>query len=190
MGLEVAATRVQQYEGTVMPGLLQIPDYGRAYLREAVNPGRAKPFSDEEIETRIEIRSKRQQAIIQPPGVSYEAILDEAVLRRQVAGGTNMHQQLLKLLEVADHPHVSIRVLPFDLGAHPGQAGGFTILTLPQPEVSDVVYVDSLAGQLFLENPVDLERHRRVWGVLYERALDEEATKEALHRMASGGGPD
>jgi len=190
MGLEIAATRLQQYGGMVIPGLLQTPDYTRAYLREATNPGRARPFSDQEIEKRLEIRVRRQQAIVQPPGVPYEAILDEAVLRRRVAGAQGMREQLLALIELGSRPHISIRMLAFDIGAHPGQPGGFTILTLPQPEVSDVVYVDSLAGQLFLENAVDLERHRRGWGVLYERALDEEATQEALHRMASGGGSD
>ncbi len=61
---------------------------------------------------------------------------------------------------------------------------------MPQVEVPDVVYVDSLAGQLFLEQVEDLERHRRVWTVLHERALDEHQTPKALPRVASAGGAD
>ncbi len=99
-----------------------------------------------------------------------------------------MNRQIRHLLEITDTPHVTIRLLPFDIGAHPGQPGGFTIITLPQEAVADVVYVESPAGQLFLEGEDDLIRRRRVWRVLYERALGEKETQEALHRMASAGG--
>ncbi len=190
IGLEGSATRVQQYEGLVVPGLLQIQEYGRIYMRQALAPGWRTEVSDREIERRGEIRTKRQQTILEPPGVPYEVIVDEAVLRRQVGGASVMREQLQRIMEIMRIPHVEVRMLPFALGAHPGQSGGFTILTMPQADVSDVVYVDSLAGQLFLESPEDLDRHRRVWSDLHERALGEDQTLEALLRMTSAGGAD
>jgi transcriptional regulator with XRE-family HTH domain len=190
IGFEGSATRIQQYEGLVIPGLLQAPQYGRVYLRQAIAPGWRGELSDREIEQRVEIRVRRQQAILSPPGVPYEVIVDEAALRRQVGGPAVMRDQIRRIVEIMRVPHVSVRMLPFSVGAHPGQPGGFTILTMPQTDVSDIVYVDSLAGQLFLEGGKEVQRHRQVWAVLYERALDEEQTLEALLDMVSAGGPN
>jgi transcriptional regulator with XRE-family HTH domain len=188
IGLEAAATAIDQFESAMIPGFLQTPDYGRAYLRDAVSPGRQHSLSDHDIAKRIEVRTRRQQLLSNDSGVSYTAIIDEGALLRPVGGASAMREQLAFLLLASERSGTEILVLPLDRGGHPGQHGGFTVMTLPQAQVSDVVYVESLAGQLFLETPEELDRHRRVFVTLRNLSLDTSASQEALRsKMAIFG---
>jgi hypothetical protein len=51
------------------------------------------------------------------------------------------------------------QVIPFDAGAHPGMPGSFHIIKFPGDEDPDVVYVDSMAGDLFLETEPEIQRY-------------------------------
>ncbi len=181
IGLEAAATAIEQFEIGLVPGFLQTTEYGKAYLRSAVSPSRKTPLSDHDITKWTEVRTRRQQLLSPPSDLAYTAILDEAVLHRPVGGADVMREQLLHLIHASGRPGTDILILPLSYGGHPGQQGGFSILTLPQAQVSDVVYMDSLAGQLFLETPEELDRHRRVFNNLRTVALDAQKSQEVLH---------
>jgi hypothetical protein len=68
-------------------------------------------------------------------------IVDEAVIRRRVGGPAVMRDQLARLAEAADLPHVTFQVMPFDVGAHAGMAGAFVIMKFGEPAASEVVYI-------------------------------------------------
>jgi hypothetical protein len=180
IGLEQAATAIDQFEGSIVPAFLQTGAYGEAFLRGAVSPARKKPLSDHDIAKRIEVRVRRQQLLSTDSGVRYTAIIDEGALLRPVGGGAVMREQISRLLQATERTATEILILPLARGAHPGQERRFTILSLPQARVSDVVYIDSFAGQLFLETPEELDRHRRVFGTLRGLSLDVAASQEAL----------
>jgi len=185
IGHESAAVSIGEYRGSTIPGLLQAPAYIRAYLTDAINPQRVNPFTPKDISRRVEVAMQRQQILSSSSLQSYSAFLDEATVRRCVGGAAVMAEQLHHLVDLLDRiERVSIRLIPFDRGAHPGQPGGFCLLRLPEEEVSDVVYVDSLAGQLFLETTEDLTRHERVLARLQDIALTRDETREALLETA------
>lgn len=191
IGLEAAASRIQQFEGTLVPGLVQSERYARAYLHDAINPALGGIYKDEDIDRLVEIRMRRQQVVFGVPGLAYEAIVDEASLLRPVGGNSVMQEQLAHLANLAERPYVSVRLLPLAAGAHPGQLGGFTVLTLPQQAVPDVVFLESPTGQLITEEePRGVELRRSIWHVLHQRSLSKSQTQEALLRMASGGVTD
>jgi transcriptional regulator with XRE-family HTH domain len=179
IGLEAAAVSISDCRNSTVPGLLQSPDYLRAYITAAINPQRETPFSSREITERIEVAEKRQQNVARPT-LTYVAYLDEAALQRVVGGPRVMVGQITHFLSLLDPPRVTLRLLPNSLGAHPGQPGGFTVIDVPEPDVPDVVYIDSLAGQLFLDAPEDLARHRRVIEQLDGMALSTEQTRNVL----------
>jgi hypothetical protein len=184
IGFEAAATAIDQFENSVIPGSLQTADYSRSYLHDAVGPGRKKSLTDHDIDKQIEVRARRQQQLFSTnSGVRFTAILDEALLRRPVGGIAVMQGQLGHLLTTSERPDTEILVLPLSHGGHPGQEGGFTILSLPQVQVSDVVHIEFLSGQLFLESPDELDRHRRVFEVLRHASLNATASQEALRRI-------
>jgi hypothetical protein len=126
---------------------------------------------------------RRQQLLTASSRLNYTAIIDESALRRPVGGPAVLREQLRHLLAADERPSTEIFVLPLTVGGNPGQQGGFSIMTLPQTQVSDVVYIDSLAGQLFLESPDDLERHRRVFAALRRISLDTESSQAALRSI-------
>jgi transcriptional regulator with XRE-family HTH domain len=181
IGLETAATAFDQFESTTIPALLQTAGYEEAYLQGAVSTSRMHPPSQHDIAKWREVRGRRRQLLTVDAGVRYTVILDEAALLRIVGNPAVMREQVDHLLGASERGSTEILVLPLDRGAHPGQIGSFTILTLPQSEVSDVVYIDSLAGQLFLETPEEIQRHRFIFKHLLELALDSESSLAALH---------
>ncbi len=180
IGLEQAATAIDQFESSIVPVFLQTAAYGEAYLRGVVSPFRQKPLSDHDIAKRLEVRARRQQLLSSDSGLRYAMIIDEAALLRIVGSPAVMRGQVDQLLQATERSDTEILVLPLSRGAHPGQIGAFTILSLPQSQVSDVVYIDSLAGQLFLEIPDEIDRHRRIFTSLRHIALDAAASLEAL----------
>ena len=186
IGLETAATAIDQFEATLIPTFLQTKAYSRAYHEAGLNPGRKKPLTEHDITKRIEVLTRRQQILGAGPNFRYKVILDEATLIRAVGGASVMREQIDHLIAAASRSETEILVVPLARGAHPGLPGGFTILTLPQPQVSDVVYIDSLAGQLFIETIDELARYRQIFHTLSDIALDPAASLEALRRIMSG----
>jgi transcriptional regulator with XRE-family HTH domain len=183
IGLETAATDIDQFEGTLIPALLQTEEYSRAYLTDGINPGRARPFSEHDIAKRIEVRGRRQQLLTAGTGLRYTAIIDETALLRTTGGVEAMRRQLKHLSSAMKQPDIEVLIVPLERGAHPGQQGDFTVLTLPQEQVSDVVYIDSVGGQIFLETMDEIARHRRIFEAIREKSLDPSASSLYLQDL-------
>jgi transcriptional regulator with XRE-family HTH domain len=177
VGLEVEALSISDFQSSVVPGLLQTADYARAG-----HEGTMPRLSAEDIERRIEAKLTRQALLTQPEPPSFKTVLDEAVLHRAVGGSEVMRAQLERLIEVSRLPNVTLQVIPFDVGAHPGLESNFNILDLPAP-ASGIVYVEGLVGPIYLERPDDVERYRKVFERLQEIALSPRDTVDAIARI-------
>lgn len=127
VGLEADASSLRAFQALLVPGLLQTERYARAVIH-AMRPDAA----DAEIERRVAARMTRQRLLSDPSPPEYWAVVDEAVLRRVVGGAEVMAEQLGRLADVAQLPHVTIQVVPFGAGAHPGMEGPFLILGFPE----------------------------------------------------------
>jgi transcriptional regulator with XRE-family HTH domain len=171
VGLEAAATSIDVYMSLIVPALLQTADYARAVIG-AVRPD----LPAAEIDRRVELRLHRQALLDQERPPALRVLLDDTVLRRPVGGPAVMAAQRRRLLEDADRPAVTLRVLLAEAGAHAGMDGPFTIFGFPAAAERDVVALDSAADALYLENPEDLRRYRRVFELLLPVALSPEAS--------------
>jgi transcriptional regulator with XRE-family HTH domain len=117
---EHAAIRIRQYIGFVVPGLLQTEEYATHLINGYTD--------DEEFAKRgVELRMRRQQRLSEEDAPHAWFVLDEAVLHRWIGGADVMRQQLTHLKEVARRPNITIQVVPFKTGMHPGMIGSFTI---------------------------------------------------------------
>lgn len=172
VGLEDAADGIRNYEPLVIPGLLQTEEYARAVLR-ATWPD----ASDDQIDRAIAVRLVRQRRL---DSVTFSAIVDEAALRRPTGGPEVMRQQLRRLLDL---PGVLFAVIPMSIGAHAGMGGPFSVLHFEKREELDTVYVDSVAGQIFLDKPTDIDRCNGVFDRLLQAALDQEHTQMLIARI-------
>jgi transcriptional regulator with XRE-family HTH domain len=166
VGLEADASSLRAFQALLVPGLLQTETYARAVIRAM------RPDADEsDIQRRVAARTARQELLVDPNPPEYWAVIDEAVLHRVVGGPEVMAKQANRLLELAQLPHVTIQVVPFTAGAHPGMEGPFLILGFPEPADPDVVYVDSTSGGFFLELAPDVRRYSLMFDHLRAAAL-------------------
>jgi hypothetical protein len=177
VGLEAAATSIDVYMSLIVPALLQTPDYARAVIG-AVRPD----LPAAEIDRRVELRIRRQGLLDQDHPPAMRVLLDDTVLRRPVGGAAVIADQRRRLLADADRPAVTLQVLEVDAGAHAGMDGPFTIFGFLAPAERDVVALDSAADALYLENPEDLRRYRRVFDLLLPAALSPEASAALIRR--------
>jgi transcriptional regulator with XRE-family HTH domain len=181
IGLEANAAALRTYEAHVMPGLLQIESYAQAIAGASL-----VRETKEEQDQFVAVRMSRQQVLTRENDpLQFWAILSEAVLRQMVGGPQVMKAQLKHLLEVnARLPNVTLQVLPFDVGAHAANAGNFILLTFPEPADLGVVYLDSLTGGLYLEEPKDVERHILVYEHLRASALSPRKSATLIGKVA------
>lgn len=166
VGLEAEAVSIDVYQSGTVPGLLQTEEYARAMLRAGV-----PPFSRQELEQRLQARLTRQDLLVQDAAPRYHAVIDEAALHRQVGGSEVMRDQLQRIGQSAQLPNITVQVIPYEAGAHPAMESIFSILSFGQALVSDIVYVEGLVGNVYLERPADIERYHEVFAHLSTIAL-------------------
>jgi hypothetical protein len=147
--LESGAIRIRQFQNMVVPGLLQ----GAGYSAPLVNIGR-----DEESAARaLEARMKRQDLITED-GPELFFILDEAVLYRVIGSRAILREQLQRLKELADHPRISIQIMPFTGGIHRGMQGPFEILELSDEPDDYAVIIEGPFRDRLVTDPSDQTR--------------------------------
>lgn len=146
VGLEAEAASLRVYEPQVVHGLLQTQDYARAVMTTV----RRRQTADE-IERLVSLRMQRQEVLFRADPLDLWVILDEAVLRRLTGPSEVMRAQLEYLHEAAQRPNVTLQVLSFGSGLHPGLGGSFTIIEFPERSDPDVVYTEGVTGQAYIE---------------------------------------
>jgi transcriptional regulator with XRE-family HTH domain len=175
LGLEEGATLIRTYELQFVHGLFQTEEYARA----VTGIGR-KGANTEEIERRVNVRMRRQQLLTRDEPPKIWAVMDEAALRRPVGGRSVMRGQLDHLLEVAELPHITMQVMPFNRGVHAAAGGAFTILRFSEPDLPDVVYIEQLTSALYLEKREDLDYYLEVMDRLSSEAATPAASLKAM----------
>ncbi|GAA3793106.1 helix-turn-helix domain-containing protein [Streptomyces chiangmaiensis] len=179
ISLESQASGMRTLETSVMPGLLQTPEYARAVTRAAVGA-----LEDAKLNALVEVRLARQDVLRADPPLELCAVLDEAVLRRVVGGPQVMARQLQRLLDAADLPQVRLQVLPFAAGAHIGVTGPFVIFSFSNTSDLDVVVLDHLTSSLYLERKEDLQAYSEAFDALQIHALSPEDSLDYIAALA------
>ncbi|MBB1256332.1 helix-turn-helix domain-containing protein [Streptomyces alkaliterrae] len=180
IGLETDAASLRIYEPQIVPGLLQTQDYA-----EAVIAGALPEASPEEWEKRVRVRMRRQQRISSPEKpLRLWAVLDEAALRRVVGGRQTMIAQLEHLVELSQLPHVTVQVMPFELGAHPGVNGQYAVLEFPDTADSTVVYLEGVTSDLYLEKAGDVQSYTVMYEHLRAQALNPDQSRDFIVKVA------
>ncbi|CAL9637275.1 helix-turn-helix domain-containing protein [Streptomyces sp. enrichment culture] len=181
ISLESQASAMRTLETTVVPGLLQTAEYARAVTRAAV-----KDLDEDRLDTLVEVRLARQDVLRSDPPLALSAVLDEAVLRREVGGPGVMARQRRRLIEAARLPQVRLQVLPFTAGAHIGLTGPFVIFSFPSTSDLDVVVLDQLTSSLYLERKEDLMAYSEAFSTLQFHALSPEDSLDYIAGIGDG----
>ncbi|MBT2469608.1 helix-turn-helix domain-containing protein [Streptomyces sp. ISL-66] len=179
ISLEASARAARTVELSVVPGLLQTPEYARAVTRAALG-GLPEP----KVDALVDVRLARQSVLRADPPLELSAVLDEAVLRRKIGGPRVMAEQLRCLVEVSRLPHVRLQVLPFSVGGHLGLTGPFVIFSFPNIADLDVVVLDHLTSSLYLERKEDLEAYSAAFRTIQAHALPPRDSSDLISALA------
>ncbi|MCO6011209.1 DUF5753 domain-containing protein [Actinoallomurus purpureus] len=153
-----------------------------AVQRGVLNQAGPAELGTDEIEKRVKIRAERQRILEGDDPVRLFVVIDEAALRRTVGGPDIMRAQLDHLIKMAARANITLQVIPFDVGPHPGTGGRFTIISFPA-EDPDAVYIETIAGELLIESE-GVGRYRRAFRRLNAEALSPEDTIALIGRIA------
>ncbi|WP_327320828.1 helix-turn-helix domain-containing protein [Streptomyces sp. NBC_01235] len=160
VGLEGAAALIRAYEVQFVHGLLQTEAYAHAVVSRGMKGANAA-----DIDRRVALRLERQKYLVAENAPDFHIVLDEAALRRPYGDREVMRGQLQHLIDISERPNVRLQVMPFSFGGHSGESGAFTILSFPESDLQDVVYLEQLTSALYLDKREDVAQ--------YEQALKE-----------------
>lgn len=174
VALESRALTITNFEGMIVPGLLQTGEYTRALMIECGH------VAQDQVEERMVARLHRHAVLRRRNPPELVAIIDDLALRR-VIGGPDVHRrQLDQLGELARLPNITIRVVPNNDRANAGVNGAFAVLR--RPDAPPVVFLENLTSSLFLEDPHEIQRYEFATRELLRDALD--AAESAKHIAA------
>ncbi len=179
IGLEAEAVSLLEWQINVVPGLLQTERYAREVLS---GYDEVAVISPRAIQRRLETRLIRQQLLTHDQPLEYVALLDESVLRRQRGDRSVMRAQLQRLADVSELRNVTIRVLPLQRN-HGLAVGSFTILQFgdsDETSLHDVVSIDHLINELYVEGDTDTHQFRLAFKHLSEESLSPAESREMI----------
>lgn len=187
IGLEDESSALRCVNPVGMPGLLQTEEFARALADASwwttTVGGGVRPAPSVAAE-RADVRMIRQREVLHrpnPPEIT--AVLDEAVLWRQIGGPQVLKRQLEHLIALGNQPHITVHVLPFTASML-NMVSPFVILEFPDPADTDVIYAESAFEYRVIDEPSELETHRDVFEHLRVASLSEAESLELIARVA------
>lgn len=178
---EIEAVELKNFEPMLVPGLLQT----ESYAREVNVIGRET--DQETIDQRVSARMTRQEVLRRKPTpLRMHAILSEASLRTEVGGPDVLREQLDHLVTLSRLPNVTIQVLRFEAGAHLADSSGFVLLSFERDE-PPLGYIETLAGELFLESSRDLARLSAAYDNLRTLAMSPAESIRFIKELSKHG---
>jgi transcriptional regulator with XRE-family HTH domain len=180
LGLEQGAQHIQQFETSLVPGLLQTPNYAEIVLR---NDGWRR--TPQVIRQQVELRTQRQAVVTRDANpVKFSVVLDECVLHRLPKDRDIAREQLEHLASASERENVEIRVLPFSEGIHAYTTADFAILSFPFKSDDGLVYLEHREGAIYLEEVSEIESYKLAFTDLSGMAMSPDESLDAIRSVA------
>lgn len=176
VGMEAAARSIRVYETQFIPGLLQTEEYTTGVISLG-------GFPLEQAERLVLLRKERQRRF-RDGKLRLWVVLDEAALRRPVAGAAVQLEQVRYLREACQGPALTLQLIPYGTGAHAAPTG-FSLLRFAEQDLPDVVYVENLTSALYLDKQADVDRYLLAMEHLSLMAYEPGETARMLDEIAS-----
>lgn len=178
---ESGASVIRAYASMVLPGLLQTEGYAVEIL-QTLQPH----LNRGDIAKLVQVRLRRQQILLADEPTRLLLVVDEAAVRRAASmrDPADARSQLLHLRDVSRRKNVSIRILPLDVGLHPGVMGNFTVFQFSDDIDRDVVSVEGHTGDRYLEEQASVLAYLRRFDAISPLALDNADSRDLLTTLA------
>lgn len=191
LGYEASASIIRNFEPLFVPGLLQTEEYARSVISVSMGQQSAK-----KVDPLVDLRMERQELLVREPSPSLHFIVDEAAIRRVAGGRDVMRRQLRHLRELAECPHITIRIIPFEYGLYPRRQVAYVLFEFADPDDEYILYVENPQGDYIVRENFPDERGE-ITPILYlegfyelEQAIPHEGaadlTQEAINHLDAG----
>lgn len=160
--LESHAVELRLHQSLFIPGLFQTADYARAIFN---SPG----LGFENFEAPLRFRMERQKILTAENGPVVRAVIHEAALHMRFGGTQVVREQLLRLIDLAKLPNVTIQIYPFSAQAYAALSGNFVHIIPENPRLGTVLLEQ--ADFRYLAEPFHLRRYDELFALLTENAL-------------------
>jgi transcriptional regulator with XRE-family HTH domain len=177
-GFEAEASKILTYEALLVPGLLQTARYARAVFLGG------QVMDDHLIARRVEARMARQQILDSDRPPTLWAVIDEAALAKHVGGVNVMKDQIRHIVSMAARKKIGVQVLPHAVGAHAAMENAFRIMEFDDPSDPTLVHVETITGDLFMEEPGQVASYTLVYDHVRASALSADASVAYLADLA------
>jgi transcriptional regulator with XRE-family HTH domain len=180
--VEPLAAEILIYDPQTVPAFFQTRGY--ALAAAAGNP---ELSADTEREQAVRMASARQGILLQDQAPGLTAVIGEAAFVHQVGSDEVMYEQLRLLSDVTGNfPSVTLQVLPFAAGAHPGSSiGPVSILRLCDAPGIGVIHQAGIAGSASLTMASALASALRRFEMLRATALTPEESRQFITQIAA-----
>ncbi len=175
MQCERSASLITNWSPLIIPGLLQTPDYARALLA-------ASGIKVADVDSRLVARLDRQKVLAGREPVRLDAFVSESAIREEVGDAAIMSDQIDRLLTLAVTSNISVRIVPDDVGYHPGKIGMFTLYDFATDPT--IVLLEHLHASAFLNDLEAISGYRKLVKLLLSKALSEDASQALLREAA------
>jgi transcriptional regulator with XRE-family HTH domain len=178
IGMEQSATAITSFGMYFFPALLQSADYARAVIK-----GIAPKIAEKILDQRVEARMERQKLLQGPTRPRHRVLLDEAVLRRHIGGPAVMRDQLDRLVTLIREDKTTVQVIPYTVGAYGANDSNFTYMEFGGTKLPDLVFVETLVSQLYIERPEEVERYSEALDHLRDSALNPRDSAKKIEEI-------
>jgi len=140
------------FENTVIPGLLQTPDYARARFAQVVMVHKVP----NDINEAVRVRMQRQEMLYRPDK-RFHFVLTEAALRYRLVSVDVMMAQLDRLMALSSMRNIRLGVIDFKTQYVTDPRHGFWLLD------NDLVRIETYSAELNLRQPQEIELYGSVF---------------------------
>jgi len=183
IGLEHEASSIATWQVDVVPGLLQTQAYARHIISSY---SRVEPIAPGMIERLVRVRMRRQQMLNREPAPQLSVVLDESVLKRRIGDKSVMYEQLQRLVQEADRPNLTLRILPLNT-QHTIFGESFVIFRFGSDDdamLQDVVCSELLRNEFSLEGERETYLYRIAFQMFADASLDPALSRELILETA------
>ncbi|MFF5336816.1 Scr1 family TA system antitoxin-like transcriptional regulator [Streptomyces sp. NPDC013181] len=174
---EVRARTINEWSGTLIPGLLQTPAYARAVI-QATHP----LDTPEEVQAKIDARQERAKLFADPKKPEYWVVLHESVIRHPLLEQAEMADQLDHIATMVHCRRVVFQVLPWNTATRP--ISELPLLLMDFDDEPPLLYTEGAYHGQTIDDPGLVKRYRNTYDRLRAAALPPEASLALLEKAA------
>ncbi|CAM3756770.1 helix-turn-helix transcriptional regulator [Kibdelosporangium persicum] len=172
--MESEADSKSEFQLGYIPTLLQTERYAQMTFEDHV-----RLYGKKRIQQLVEVRMRQQDRLSGKQPLVLSALVHEPVLWHGVD-----REQVLRLIDMAEMPNVTLRVVPqHKRQLHPGLVGSSAILTFSDCDEPDVAFVETMLGIDESSDNIKVSTVKRALGRIESRALDPRETVNLLKQM-------